>query len=45
MRDLPGGLLDESFGCGGLTLASELETIPAVGRFTENPRPKGTLRL
>src|SRR5215831_2906223 len=25
MRDLPSGLLDESFGCGGLTLASELQ--------------------
>jgi len=25
MRDLLCGLLDESFGCGGLTLASELQ--------------------
>src|SRR6266849_1134886 len=35
----------ESLGCVWPTLASGLVTIPAAGRFTEIPRPKGTLRL
>jgi hypothetical protein len=39
------GLLDESFGCGGLTLASELGQSQLSDVFTENPRPMGTLRL
>src|SRR4029077_112804 len=41
---LPGGLLDESFGCGGLTLASELGQ-SQLSDVNRNPRPKGTLRL
>ncbi len=37
---LPGGLLDESFGCGGLTLASELgqSQLPDV---LQKPASKG----
>ena len=40
MRGLLGGLLDESFGCGGLTLASELgqSQLPDV---LQKPASKG----
>jgi hypothetical protein len=40
MRGLPGGLLDESFGCGGLTLASELGQSQLFGRCTETRVPR-----
>jgi hypothetical protein len=33
----------ESLGCGGLTLASELVTIPAAGRFYREPASKREL--
>ena len=35
----------ESFGCGGLTLASELGQSQLPDVLNRNPRPKGTLRL
>jgi len=40
MRGLPGGLLDESFGCGGLTLASELGQ-SQLSDVTQKPASKG----
>jgi hypothetical protein len=36
----PGGLLDESFGCGGPTLASELGQSQLFGRYTETRVPR-----
>src|SRR5579863_1114160 len=43
MRDLHCGLLDESFGCGGLTLASELGQSQLSDVFYREPASNGNI--
>jgi hypothetical protein len=43
MRGLRSGLLEEPFGCGGLTLANELGQSQLSDVLQENPRPMGIL--